>query len=121
MENTFEGIHEMLKLDRKNSAWSRKNTLEFRFAELKSEIDELGEAIKNKDLENIKEEIGDVIGDAFFLGVMAEEYGYFSMDDVIESYIKKFKRRKPWIFTGEKLTVDEEMKRWRDTKLLEKS
>jgi len=117
----LKDVYEMLKIDRKNSAWSAKNTMEFRFAELKSEINELNEALKNQDVENLKEEIGDSIGDLLFLIVIAEEYGYFSLKEVIETYFEKFKRRKPWIFSGEKLTIEEEMKRWRETKILEKN
>ncbi|MBT3463487.1 MAG: hypothetical protein HOI47_07665 [Candidatus Scalindua sp.] len=121
MTEMLKDVYEMLKIDRKNSAWSAKNTMEFRFAELKSEINELNEALKNQDVENLKEEIGDSIGDLLFLIVIAEEYGYFSLKEVIETYFEKFKRRKPWIFSGEKLTIEEEMKRWRETKILEKN
>ena len=115
MKEKFEEFYEMLKLDRKNSAWSRKNTLE-----LKGEVAELGEAIKNNDVENLKEEIGDSIWDLLFLAVIAEEYGYFSMKEVIQTSIEKLKRRKPWIFTGEDLTVEEERKRWKEAKSKEK-
>ena len=50
MEEQLEELYNVLKLDRKNSAWSRKNTIEFRYAELRGEIAELGEAIKNSDI-----------------------------------------------------------------------
>ncbi len=121
MEHYFEKVYEMLKLDRMNSAWSRKNTLEFRLAELQSEVDELKKALDNKDYQNMKEEIGDIIGDILFIAVMCHEYGYFSIEDVLQEYIKKFKRRKPWIFNGENLSIDEEMKRWREMKSIEKA
>jgi NTP pyrophosphatase (non-canonical NTP hydrolase) len=121
MKEKFEEFYEMLKLDRKNSAWSRKNTIEYRFAELKGEISELGEAIKNNDLKNLKEEIGDSFWDLLFLAVIAEEKGYFSMENVIETSIEKLRRRKPWIFTGEDITMDEERKRWEEAKFKEKN
>jgi len=42
------------------------------------------------------------------------------MKEVIETSIEKLKRRKPWIFTGEKLSMDEERIRWEKAKSKEK-
>ena len=120
MKEKFEEFYDMLKLDRKNSVWSRKNTFDYTYAELKGEIDELGEALKNHDLQNLKEELGDSFWDLLFLAVIAEEKGYFTMKEVIETSIEKLKRRKPWIFTGEKLSMDEERIRWEKAKSKEK-
>jgi tetrapyrrole methylase family protein / MazG family protein len=120
MAHKFDEFYEMLKLDRKNSAWSRTNTLESRYDELIDEIKEIRQAIDNNDPENLKEELGDGLWDLLFLVVLAEEKGLFKAEDIIQSSIDKLKRRKPWIFTGEKLDIEEERRRWKEVKLAEK-
>lgn len=121
MKDTLHEFLEMLKLDRKNSAWAKENTIESRFAELKSEIAEIEAAINKKDMQNLKEELGDALLDLMTLMVIAEDQGHFKAEDSIKEIIKKIKRRKPWIFNGEKLTAEQEVQRWKEAKKKEKS
>lgn len=120
MKERFAEFYSMLALDRRNSAWSRQDTFLHRYEELLSEVKEIKESLDNKDDENFKEEVGDALWDLLFLMVMAEEKGIFTAKEVIEGAIAKLKRRKPWIFTGKKLSIDEEVKRWTEVKKLEK-
>jgi nucleoside triphosphate diphosphatase len=121
MKERFETLYNMLKLDRKNSEWSSLNTFEIRAEELEKEVAEIRLAIKNNDIENLKEELGDTLWDLLFLIVIAEEKQIFTAQDVIDGAIQKLQRRKPWIFNGEKLTKEEEHRRWLEIKRIEKN
>lgn len=120
MKDSFQEFYEMLQLDRKNSAWSREGTLEFRTKEFAGEARELAEAVEKLDDENLKEELGDALWDLMFLFIMAEEKGLFTAKAVIEGAMQKLRRRKPWIFTGEKVSKEEEVRRWIEAKKEEK-
>jgi len=121
MKETFHEFLELIKLDRKNSAWARSNTIKSRFEELKSEIAEIEVAIEKDDMQNLKEELGDALLDLMTVMVIAEEKGYFKAEDAVKAIITKIKRRKPWIFSGEKLTAEQEVERWKEAKKKEKN
>ncbi len=91
-----------------------------RLEELQSEVNEIRQALNNNDNENLKEEFGDALWDLTFLMVIAEEQKLFEAKEVIETVLKKFNRRKPWIFNGEQLTAEEEDRRWKEAKRKEK-
>lgn len=117
MKERLDEFYEMLKIDRKKSPWSRENSFESRFEELRKEIEEVGVALKNDDMKNFEEEIGDCLWDLLFLIVIAEEKGLFTGRDVVEGSIAKLKRRKPWIFEGEAVkSVEEEIELWNRAK-----
>lgn len=120
MKDSFQEFYELLKLDRKNSTYSGECTFQTRHAELLSEVAEIAEALEKNDVENLREELGDAFWDLLFLFVIAEEKGLFTAKEVIQDAIDKLKRRKPWILSGKKLTRDEEVARWKETKRKEK-
>ncbi|MAG39243.1 hypothetical protein CMO90_04115 [Candidatus Woesearchaeota archaeon] len=120
MKEKFQELYETLKIDRNKSAWSKKNDFKQRIEELSSEIEEIKQAIEKNDTENLREELGDALWDLLFLIIIAEEKKLFTGKEVISETIEKLKRRKPWIFNGEKVSVEEEIKRWNKTKILEK-
>ena len=113
-------LYQNLLIDRKNSPWSRQSTIESRYEELLSEVKEIKEAIDKKDINNLKEEMGDVLWDILSLMIIAEDTGLFKADESTQYAIDKMKRRKPWIFSGEKLTIEEEKVRWKIAKESEK-
>jgi uncharacterized protein YabN with tetrapyrrole methylase and pyrophosphatase domain len=116
----FTELYENLKTDRKNSPWSKQSDIKSRYGELLSEVLEIKQAIDNDDIKNLKEEFGDTLWDIMSLMIIAEDKGLFTADEVIQGAIDKMRRRKPWIFTGEKLTIDEEKRRWKEAKSKEK-
>ena len=70
------------------------------------------------DPDNLKEELGDLLMQVVLHARIAEEEGYFTMDDVIQTVIDKMIRRHPHVFgdvtvsdSGEVLTNWEEIKR----------
>ena len=116
----FDKLIELLKLDRKESEWGRSFTMESSLKELKSEVEEIEEALKNNDIQNLKEEIGDSLGDLLFLAIIAEEKGLFSIKDSLKSMHERMKRRKPWLLKGEKVSKEEEQKIWDEIKRKER-
>ena len=101
--------------------WDREQT----HASLKKPcIEEAAEVIcginildKTGDPENLKEELGDLLMQVVMHARIAEEEGYFTMDDVIQGIIDKMIRRHPHVFgeatvsgSGEVLTKWDEIK-----------
>ena len=118
---SFKELYALMELDRKRSPWSAQNTFEQRFAKLQNEVDEIKEALAKQDYENLKDEIGDALFDIMFLIVMAKEKGLFSKEDVVANSIAKINRRKPWLHTDEKITIEEEKRRWQEAKRKERA
>lgn len=53
---------------------------------------------KTGDPDNLKEELGDLLMQVVMHARIAEEEGYFTMDDVIQGIIEKMVRRHPHVF-----------------------
>ncbi|RLE46560.1 nucleotide pyrophosphohydrolase, partial [Candidatus Woesearchaeota archaeon] len=85
-----------------------------------AEIKEVGQAIENKDMENLKEELGDALWDLMALTVIAEEKGEFTIKEIMQETLNKFNKRKPWLKEGKKITAEEEDKIWNKVKEQEK-
>jgi NTP pyrophosphatase (non-canonical NTP hydrolase) len=120
MKNKIEELYELLKLDRRNSAWSKTRTLQERYQELKSEVEELGEAIENNDFDNLEEELGDCLWDILSCVIVAEEKHLIKPKVIVQRSINKLKGRKPWILKENNYTMQEETKMWKENKLKEK-
>ena len=64
--------------------WDKKQTHESLIKCLQNESQELIDAINNKDDENMKEELGDVLLQVLMHSQIAAEEGKFTIDDVIQ-------------------------------------
>ncbi|HEY0218238.1 MAG TPA: nucleoside triphosphate pyrophosphohydrolase [Afipia sp.] len=62
---------------------------------------EVAEAIVRNDLDDLKDELGDLLLQVVFHARMAEEQGAFAFGDVVEAIVTKMIRRHPHVF-GEK-------------------
>ena len=89
---------------------------------LTDETEEVLCAIDNKDYENLKEELGDVLLQVVMNSEIASEQGLFNFDDVIQMLCEKLIRRHPHVFgDGKKPTTPEEsLAIWRGVKQMEK-
>ena len=117
MKDSFEELVLALKQNRKKCPWSNDVDFERFVEELAKEVDEVKQAIKNKDYVNLQEEIGDLLMDTLFLGIIAEEKGLFTIKNSLDDVITKLKRRKPWVFGDEVITTKEQAtKRWNEIK-----
>lgn len=88
--------------------------------EMENEIEELKQAIENNDMENVKEELGDVLLDWVHLAVLSHRKYGLEINDIITDADKKLSRRKPYIEENRKVTIEEALKTWQDVKKWEK-
>ena len=121
MEKAVKELFQSLVLNREKCPWARERDMALQVKELASEVEELRQGIENNNVANIREEMGDVLWDLLFIGVLAEEKGLFTMKDVLVEANEKLKRRKPWVFGEEKVAnAEEAVKRWYEIKKEEK-
>jgi len=122
MEKAFRDFFDSLLLQRRKCPWARsRNDLSKEVLELESEVQELKQAIAKNDVENMREELGDVFWDALYTGIIAEEKGLFTLEEVFEEVHRKLRRRKPWVFGNETVSGPKEaVERWNEIKRLEK-
>lgn len=102
--------------------WDRRQTHDSCKQCFTDETNEVLEAIKNEDYENLCEELGDVLFQVVFHSEMASEEGYFNINDVINDICEKMIRRHPHVFGDDKaLTTEEALKIWEKEKQKEKA
>ncbi len=102
-------------------SWDRKQTHESLVKCLEDECLEVISAIKNKDDDNLKEELGDVLLLILLNSQIASERGKFTIDDVIQTLGEKLIRRHPHVFGDKKADTPEEcLAIWKEIKKLEK-
>ncbi|MFA5780256.1 MAG: MazG nucleotide pyrophosphohydrolase domain-containing protein [Elusimicrobiota bacterium] len=101
--------------------WDRKQTHESLIKYLKEETHEFEKAVKNKNFENMEEELGDILLQVMFHSQIAKKQKKFTIDDVIDTLIKKLKRRHPHVFGDRKVkSVKEIIVNWNKIKKSEK-
>jgi tetrapyrrole methylase family protein/MazG family protein len=89
--------------------WDREQDLYSIKEHFMEEAYELLDALDNKDIENIREELGDIIFHAVFHSVMAEDENKFSIDDVLNEINEKLVRRHPHVFGTETVNGTEDV------------
>lgn len=101
--------------------WLKQQTFTKQLDELRGELKEVEDAVVNGDVNNLKEELGDVFWDLLLLIKISEdEYG-FKMEDILKNTSQKIMRRKPYVFGDEKAeTPEEAVAIWKRVKQQEK-
>ena len=102
--------------------WDRAQTFESMKTCLTNESNEVLDAIDNKDYENLKEELGDVLLQVIMNAEIAKEQQLFDINDVVQVLCEKLIRRHPHVFGDEKRpTNDQEaLALWKKVKEIEK-
>lgn len=117
-ENKFNEFVAIVKRLRKECPWDREQTNDSIKANTIEEAYEVVEAIDNKDYNELKIELGDLLLHVVFHTVIAEEQNHFKIDDVIESIKTKLIRRHPHVFGNVKVANSDEVKKnWEEIKL----
>lgn len=102
--------------------WDKKQTLETLRPLTIEETYELGDAILNDDLTEVKKELGDLILHMVFYAKIGQEKGAFDITDVLNGICEKLIRRHPHIYGDVKVKDDEDVKaNWEKIKLAERS
>ena len=102
--------------------WDKEQTFESLKKCLADEAQEVFEAVDNKDMENLCEELGDVLLQVVLYSQIAKEAGAFTIDDVIDGISKKMVRRHPHVFGDIEVNSPEEaLALWKEIKFQEKA
>jgi MazG family protein len=103
--------------------WDREQTLESLRPFVLEEAYEVLHAIETRDLEALRDEIGDFIFEGVLLAQVAAETNTFTIADSLASIVEKLVRRHPHVFGGAApaTTADEVLGRWEDAKARERS
>ncbi|MGB8374385.1 MAG: nucleoside triphosphate pyrophosphohydrolase [Salegentibacter sp.] len=105
---------------REQCPWDRKQTMESLRHLTIEEVYELGDAILDKDLEEVKKELGDVLLHLVFYAKIGSETGEFDIADVTNSICEKLIARHPHIYGDVEVADEEEVKKnWENLKLKE--
>lgn len=118
----FDELTEIIKILRspEGCPWDREQTLYSLKSAMMEEAAELLDALDNKDIENIKEELGDLLLHVVIHSRIAYEDGLFDIEDVIDNLNEKLIRRHPHVFANEKIHSSAAViKRWDEVKAAE--
>ena len=106
---------------REQCPWDKKQTMETLRHLTIEEVYELGDAILDKDLDEVKKELGDVLLHIVFYSRIGSETNAFDIADVCNSICDKLVERHPHIYGDVKVENEEDVKRnWEQIKLREK-
>ena len=105
---------------REGCPWDKKQTMESLRHLTIEETYELGDAILDKDLQEIKKELGDVLLHIVFYSRIGSETNDFDIADVCHSICDKLVSRHPHIYGDVRVEDEEDVKRnWENLKLKE--
>ena len=105
---------------REQCPWDRKQTMQSLRHLTIEETYELGDAILDNDLEEVKKELGDLLLHIVFYSKIGSETKDFDIADVAEGISEKLISRHPHIYSDVKVEDEEDVKRnWEQLKLKE--
>ncbi|MGB5667133.1 MAG: nucleoside triphosphate pyrophosphohydrolase [Maribacter sp.] len=105
---------------REQCPWDKKQTMQSLRHLTIEETYELGDAILEDDLEEVKNELGDLLLHIVFYAKIGSETDAFDMADVCNDICKKLINRHPHIYGDVKVRNEEEVKQnWENIKLKE--
>lgn len=116
----FEDLVELVAILRKECPWDRKQTHESIKDNLIEEAYEAIEALDDKDYDEFKKEIGDLLLHVLFHSKIASETNTFDIGDVIYTLMEKLIRRHPHVFGDEVAEGEKKVsENWENIKLKE--
>lgn len=122
-ENQLKAFDRLLTIMdelREQCPWDRKQTMESLRHLTIEETYELGDAILDNDLDEVKKELGDLLLHIVFYAKIGSETGDFDMADVANDICEKLISRHPHIYGDVEVADEEEVKQnWEKLKLKE--
>ncbi len=116
----FERLLIIMDELREQCPWDKKQTMESLRHLTIEEVYELGDAILDKDLDEVKKELGDVLLHIVFYSKIGSETHTFDIADVCHSICDKLVERHPHIYGDVKVENEDDVKRnWEQLKLKE--
>lgn len=102
--------------------WDKEQTYKNINPYMLEEVHEVMEAIDANNMDGLKEELGDLLLHIVFHAQMANEDGFFDVNDVIKGICEKLIYRHPHVFGGKKVKdSDEVLSKWEQLKKSEKN
>ncbi len=120
MTGSFETLADAARKVIARCPWTTARTVDEYVEYIRSEADELLSAVANGDRQNIKEELGDLLFNVVVCMLLAERSGSFPAREVMDGVVAKMRRRKPFVFDGTQVTVEEAKRLWAEEKAREK-
>ena len=101
--------------------WFQVDMVDLMIPHLYEELDELADAMKRRDGENVGEELGDLIFNLVFVARLAKEEGWFTIEESLAGIRDKIVRRHPHVFGDANCdTANEVLEQWNRIKDEEK-
>jgi len=117
----FERLLDIMDELREKCPWDKQQTLESIRNLTIEETYELADAILDKDMENIKKELGDIMLHIVFYSKIASEQNALNVADVINNNCEKLIYRHPHVFSDVKVENSREVEHnWEQLKIKEK-
>ena len=102
--------------------WTKSQTSKTLLPFITEEAKEVHDAFKRGDIENLKEELGDLLLQIVLHSKIAEENKLFSFNEVIDNLCEKLIRRHPYVFQDKRPhTIEEQRETYFKIKEFEKS
>lgn len=78
--------------------WDKEQTFATIVPHTLEEAYEVADTIEREDWDHLKEELGDLLFQVIYYSQMADEKGWFNLDDVADELVNKMVRRHPHVF-----------------------
>ena len=102
--------------------WTKSQTSKTLLPFITEEAEEVHDAFEKGDIENLKEELGDLLLQIVLQSKIAEENKLFSFNEVIDNLCEKLIRRHPYVFQDKRPhTIEEQKEAYFRIKEFEKS
>jgi XTP/dITP diphosphohydrolase len=116
----FQRLVSIMNTLRLECPWDKKQTMESLRHLTIEEMYELADAILENDLEEVKNELGDLLMHLVFYAKIAEEQQAFDITDALNAVCDKLITRHPHIYADTQVNDDEDVKaNWEQIKLKE--
>jgi MazG family protein len=123
LEIIMEKLLAIMQELREKCPWDQQQTPESLTRYAIEEAYEVEDAIRSGDIDEIRNELGDLLLQVVFQSQMFDEKGLFNFQDVVNAISEKLVRRHPHVFEAEKyqnLTPEQVSELWKQIKLQEK-
>ena len=110
-----------LRDPRHGCEWDRAQRFETIVPHTIEEAYEVADAVARGDIDDIRDELGDLLFQVIFQARIAEENGQFDFDDVARSISDKLEVRHPHIFAGAEHPGEDRDVRWEALKAAERA
>jgi XTP/dITP diphosphohydrolase len=121
-ERLVDAVAMMDKL-RTAGPWESEQTHDSLRRYLLEETYELLDAVHSGDVEQLREELGDLLLQVLFHARIAEDAASlpFTIDDVADTLMRKLGNRVPGVLAGESISLQEQLAQWEEAKASERS